>query len=97
MLLALFVLRIFLDAFTFFPPPYVNITPLINNIHVGYICQERVMMMVVNVVYSLLSKSWWFFSFCQSGTRALKISGHRSRTVIFVFLISIMSKTWLLS
>jgi hypothetical protein len=39
---ALFALRIFLDAFTFFLPPYVNITPLINNIHLGYICQERV-------------------------------------------------------
>jgi hypothetical protein len=34
-----------------------------------------------------------FFLFCQSGTRALKISGHRSRTVIFEFLISIMRKS----
>jgi hypothetical protein len=37
------------------------------------------------------------FSFCQSGACALKISGHRSRTVIFVFLISIMSKSGSLS
>jgi hypothetical protein len=39
----------------------------------------------------------WFFLFCQSGTRAIKISGHHSRTVIFVFLISIMSKSGSLS
>jgi hypothetical protein len=26
----------------FFPPPYVNITPLINNVHLRYVCQERV-------------------------------------------------------
>jgi hypothetical protein len=38
-----------------------------------------------------------FFSFCQSGARALKNSGHRSHTVIFVFLISIMSKSGSLS
>jgi hypothetical protein len=38
-----------------------------------------------------------FFSFCQSGACALKISGHGSRTIIFVFLISIMSKSRLLS
>jgi hypothetical protein len=38
-----------------------------------------------------------FFSFCQSGARALKISGHRSCTVIFVFLISIMSKSYFFS
>jgi hypothetical protein len=56
-----------------------------------------VMMIVGNVVCSLQSESWWFFLFCQSGTRALKISGHRSRTVIFVFLISIMSKSGSLS
>jgi hypothetical protein len=38
-----------------------------------------------------------FFLFCQSGTHALKISGHPSRTVIFVFLISIMSNSRLFS
>jgi hypothetical protein len=38
-----------------------------------------------------------FFLFCQSGAHALKISGHRSRTVIFVFLISIISKSRLFS
>jgi hypothetical protein len=37
------------------------------------------------------------FLFCQSGARMLKISGHHSRTVIFVFLISIMSKSRLFS
>jgi hypothetical protein len=38
-----------------------------------------------------------FFSFCQSVAHAQKISGHRSHTVIFVFLISIMSKSGLFS
>jgi hypothetical protein len=38
-----------------------------------------------------------FFSFCQSGAHMLKISGHRSRTVIFVFLMSIMRKSRLFS
>jgi hypothetical protein len=45
--------------------------------------------MVGNVECSLQSESWWFFLFCQSGARVLKISGHRLRTIIFVFLISI--------
>jgi hypothetical protein len=38
-----------------------------------------------------------FFLFCQSGACAQKISGHRSCTIIFVFFISIMSKSRLFS
>jgi hypothetical protein len=38
-----------------------------------------------------------FFVLPVRRARALKISGHRSRTIIFVFLISIMSKSRLFS